>query len=136
MNLGMSEMLFIFLLALIVFGPKKLPELARQLGKIMADFKRATNDFKYQIENEIEQMDIQAKNEQREKARAQQLVDGELKILPPPLPGSVPSTLSTAVGGANPTPAPENHEPQQMSFTESPSGATAPAQDLQREPHV
>ncbi len=98
MNLGMSEMLFIFLLALVVFGPKRLPELARQFGKIMAEFKRATNDFKYQIENEIEQMEVQQRNEEREKSRAQQLVDGELTILPPPPPGAVSNTLATGSG--------------------------------------
>src|SRR5512146_3045975 len=98
MNLGMPEMLFIFLMALIVFGPKRLPELARKSGKIMAEFKRATNDFKYQIENEIEQLEIQERNQQREKSRAQQLVDGELTILPPPPPGAISNSLATGSG--------------------------------------
>ncbi len=134
MNLGMSEMLFIFLLALVVFGPKKLPELARQLGKIMAEFKRATNDFKYQIENEIEQLEYQQRNEEREKSRAQQLVDGELTILPPPPPGSVSSTLATGSGHAIDEPQHEDRhpEPEQMNLpTEEPA---APAQH--REPNV
>lgn len=118
MNLGMPEMLFIFFLALIVFGPKKLPELARQLGKIMAEFKRATNDFKYQLESEIEQLDVREKTEQREKSRAQQLVDGELTILPPPPPGSVVTTLAT--GSGRPVEEPEKPSaPEQMSFTDS-----------------
>jgi len=94
----MPEMLFIFLLALVVFGPKRLPELARQFGKIMAEFKRATNDFKYQIENEIEQLELQERNQQREKSRAQQLVDGELTILPPPPPGAISNSLATGSG--------------------------------------
>lgn len=136
MNLGMPEMLFIFLMALIVFGPKKLPELARQLGKIMADFKRATNDFKYQLESEIDQLDIQAKNQEREKLRAQQGGGEELTILPPPLPGSVPSTLSTASGAVNSLPSAEDREPEQLSFTESPASSSAPVHDLQREPNV
>jgi sec-independent protein translocase protein TatB len=143
MNLGMPEMLFIFLMALLVFGPKKLPELARQLGKIMAEFKRATNDFKYQLENEIDQLDIQEKNAEREKSRAQQLVDGELTILPPPIPG-VPSSLNSPPSGPSveppPGPAPhvpeEPHVPEQMSFNETPSSAPEPAHDLQREPNV
>lgn len=136
MNLGMPEMLFIFLLALIVFGPKKLPELARQLGKIMADFKRATNDFKYQLENEIEQMDIKEQNAQREKLRAQQPVDGELTILPPPLPGSVPSTLSSPSGYTVESPAEAEHEPEQLSFAEEQPGTPDSAHNLQREPNV
>jgi Tat protein translocase TatB subunit len=136
MNLGMSEMLFIFLLALIVFGPKRLPELARQLGKIMADFKRATNDFKYQLENEIEQLDIQAKNEEREKLRLQTFTSSEPTILPPPPTGAVPSTLSTPAGlSVESATSQEEHVPEQLSFAE-PEAAPEPAHDLQREPNV
>ena len=51
-------MLFIFLLALIIFGPKKLPDIGRQIGKAMAEFKRASNEFKAQIESEISNLDL------------------------------------------------------------------------------
>jgi sec-independent protein translocase protein TatB len=44
---------FIFVLALLLFGPKKLPELARQLGKLMAEFRRASNEFRMQMEEEL-----------------------------------------------------------------------------------
>ena len=44
---------FIFLLALILFGPKKLPELARQLGKLMGEFRRASNEFRMQMDDEL-----------------------------------------------------------------------------------
>jgi TatA/E family protein of Tat protein translocase len=57
MNLGMPEMIFIFMLALVVFGPRKLPELGRQLGKALAEFKRASNEFKNQLE--VEMMNIE-----------------------------------------------------------------------------
>ena len=53
MNLGFPEMIFIFLLALLIFGPKKLPEIGRQIGKFMAEFRRASNEFKWQIEAEM-----------------------------------------------------------------------------------
>jgi TatA/E family protein of Tat protein translocase len=53
MNLGFSEMVFLFLLALIIFGPKKMPEIGRQIGKALNEFKRASNEFKAQIESEI-----------------------------------------------------------------------------------
>ncbi len=59
MNLGFPEMIFIFLLALIIFGPKKLPEIGRQIGKAMNEFKRASNEFKAQIEQEINQMEAE-----------------------------------------------------------------------------
>jgi|GEM_PF-1627525 len=47
-------MLFIFFLALLLFGPKKLPEIGRQIGRFIAEFKRASNDFKNQLQSEIE----------------------------------------------------------------------------------
>jgi TatA/E family protein of Tat protein translocase len=54
MNSGFSsEMIFLFLLALILFGPKKLPEIGRQIGRIMNEFRRASNEFRAQIESEI-----------------------------------------------------------------------------------
>jgi TatA/E family protein of Tat protein translocase len=53
MNLGFPEMVFLFLLALIIFGPKKMPEIGRQIGKALNEFKRASNEFKAQIETEI-----------------------------------------------------------------------------------
>ncbi len=43
----------IFFIALLLFGPKKLPELARQLGKLMGEFRRASNDFRMQMEDEL-----------------------------------------------------------------------------------
>lgn len=52
-GIGMPELLLILALALIVLGPKKLPELARALGKGMAEFRRATDDLK----NELRQME-------------------------------------------------------------------------------
>jgi sec-independent protein translocase protein TatB len=64
MQLGISEMIFIFLLALLIFGPRKLPEIGRQIGKFMAEFKRASNEFKSQIEDEIRQIDLQEQEKQ------------------------------------------------------------------------
>jgi sec-independent protein translocase protein TatB len=50
---SLGDSAFIFFLALLLFGPKKLPELARQLGKLMAEFRRASNEFKMQMEEEL-----------------------------------------------------------------------------------
>jgi sec-independent protein translocase protein TatB len=48
-----SDSAFLIVLALLLFGPKKLPVLARQLGKLMADFRRASNEFRSQMEEEL-----------------------------------------------------------------------------------
>jgi sec-independent protein translocase protein TatB len=50
---GFGDSAFIVLLALLLFGPKKLPVLARQLGKLMADFRRASTEFRTQMEEEL-----------------------------------------------------------------------------------
>ena len=77
MNLGMPEMIFIFLLALVVVGPKKLPELGRQLGKFLAEFKRASNEFKNQLETEMLNIELQERSKKQE--------DGST-VLPPEQP--------------------------------------------------
>ena len=66
MNLGMPEMIFIFLLALVVFGPRKLPELGRQLGKALAEFKRASNEFKNQLEVEMMNIELEERVKKQE----------------------------------------------------------------------
>jgi sec-independent protein translocase protein TatB len=48
-----GDTIFIFCLALIIFGPKKLPEIGRQIGKLMVEFRRASNEFKMQIDEEL-----------------------------------------------------------------------------------
>ena len=54
MNLGPTELLIILVLALIVFGPRKLPDLGKSLGHAMAQFRRASDDFKRSWEQEVE----------------------------------------------------------------------------------
>ena len=52
-SLGLPELLLIFAVALIVFGPRKLPEIGRTLGKALGEFKKATDDLKNTIEREV-----------------------------------------------------------------------------------
>ena len=52
-------MIFLFLLALLIFGPKKLPEVGRTIGKALAEFKRASNDFKAQLETEMRNLELE-----------------------------------------------------------------------------
>jgi TatA/E family protein of Tat protein translocase len=54
-SLGMPELILIFIVALLVFGPKKLPDIGKSLGKGLAEFKRASDELKKTIETEIEQ---------------------------------------------------------------------------------
>ena len=52
-SLGMQEIIIIFVLALIIFGPRKLPELGKTLGKGLAEFKKASNELKQTWEEEV-----------------------------------------------------------------------------------
>ena len=52
-SIGFPELLVIFVIALIVFGPKKLPDLGRSLGKSLAEFKRASNELRNTLEEEV-----------------------------------------------------------------------------------
>ena len=54
-SLGMPELILIFVVALLVFGPRKLPEIGKSLGKGLAEFKKASEDLKRTIEQEIEE---------------------------------------------------------------------------------
>jgi sec-independent protein translocase protein TatA len=52
-SIGMPELIIIFVIALIIFGPRKLPELGRSLGKSIAEFKKASNELRSTLEEEI-----------------------------------------------------------------------------------
>ena len=55
--LGWQEMVIIFILALVLFGPKKLPELGRTIGKAITEFRRASNEFKSTFEREMQNLE-------------------------------------------------------------------------------
>lgn len=86
---GFGDSAFIVILALLLFGPKKLPVLARQLGKLMADFRRASNEFRAQMEEELrisEQADRQKEVAALEAASANKIEPPIEPHTPPPAP--------------------------------------------------
>jgi sec-independent protein translocase protein TatB len=106
-RMSFSETIFLFFLALIIFGPKKLPEIARQAGKLLAELRRASNEFKSQIETEIAHLEV-------EKARA---------TLPPrePPQGAVAGlSLSSAASESIP------HTPEPPATLAAPTVEAAP----------
>jgi sec-independent protein translocase protein TatB len=69
-NLGMADTLILMVLALVVFGPRRLPQIGRQIGKLMYEFRKASNDFKFQMEEELRQAE-EADRRQKEEAERQ-----------------------------------------------------------------
>jgi sec-independent protein translocase protein TatB len=97
--MGFSETIFLFFLALLIFGPKKLPEIARQVGKALNEFRRASNEFKAQLQSEISQLELETQRQ----------------ILPPAEPpvGSV-ATLPPAKTTIEAAPENTSAQPSQM----------------------
>jgi sec-independent protein translocase protein TatB len=96
-RMSFSETIFLFILALVVFGPKKLPEIARQIGKYMNEFKRASNEFKAQIEQEIAHLEVENKQTILPPSAA---VEGTASRTLYPAPAevtAVPATLAASV---------------------------------------
>ena len=72
-SLSMADSLILMVMALVVFGPRRLPQIGRQIGKLMYEFRKASNDFKYQMEEELrisEDADRRKKEEERLRALA------------------------------------------------------------------
>src|SRR5271170_6008184 len=97
-----ADSIVIFLLALVLFGPKKLPEIGRQIGKLLAEFRRASNDFKMQIDEELRAMEQQERQKKLEEAAA----EAEKNALPAPGTTPEPTILPPA-----PAPAPLSISP-------------------------
>ena len=64
-SIGMPELIIILVIALIIFGPRKLPELGRSLGRSLSEFKRASNELKHTLDEEIRIEDQRSAERQR-----------------------------------------------------------------------
>jgi TatA/E family protein of Tat protein translocase len=87
-SVGVPELIIIFTIALIVFGPRKLPELGRSLGKSIAEFKKASNELRSTLDEEI-------RSEERRSAERQEpprAIDASATIAPPTVPAAEPLT--------------------------------------------
>jgi sec-independent protein translocase protein TatB len=94
-------MIVVFIVVLVVFGPQKLPELARGLGKLMAEFRKASTDFRSAFEEEMREMERQTLQAERKKAA--EAVAASAAAEP-----SQPAALATTPG----TETPANEAPE------------------------
>ena len=100
-NLGMPELMMIMVLALLLFGPKKLPEIGKQVGKALGEFKRASNDLKRTIEDEMEKASSAIKIDDPPKTDAPAAIKAEEPPALAPADGTVARPSETTK-----TPAP------------------------------
>src|ERR1700676_2713071 len=94
--LSIPHMIVVFVIVLVVFGPQKLPELARSLGKLMAEFRKASTDFKSAFEEEMRDLEWQAREVERRKAEAAAAASA---VQPQPATLATPSGAETQPNG-------------------------------------
>ena len=104
--IGMPELILIFVVALLVFGPKKLPEIGKSLGKGLAEFKKASDELKKTIEDEIE-------SSKREATTLRQNVTEATNLIAPPesVPRAVSPEAPSTAGPQPEAPAPPPSTP-------------------------
>ncbi len=129
-----GDSIFIFLLALVLFGPKKLPEIGRTIGKLLAEFRRASNEFKFQIQEELRNMEEDERRKKLADMQAQKAAESPAGALaaetqatmPSPSTPAAPSILPPSTGTPVSTSAPY--------ATPGESEATPVSQELSPEP--
>ena len=126
--LSFPHLVVLFVLALIIFGPQKLPELARMLGKATAEFRKMTNDFRFALEDEVRELERQTRIREEETAAAARAAQAPTPV-PSPAPaeppeGSVPREIPEHVVTATVEPTGSAGEPQ----TDKPNDGQAAAE--------
>jgi sec-independent protein translocase protein TatB len=81
--LSVPHLVILFVIALLVFGPEKLPELARMLGKAMSEFRRVTGDVRRVVEDEMRDMELKTREADLRKREAELAAEREKSIKPP-----------------------------------------------------
>jgi sec-independent protein translocase protein TatB len=111
--MSFSDTAFLFFLVLILFGPKKLPEIARQAGRLLAELRRASNEFRSQIETEISNLELEKSRENRKNEAQKTEIDPGGSSIKGSLSAPIPPMETVA------------REPQAVSTMTSPTMTSA-----------
>ena len=122
-------MIVVFIVVLVVFGPQKLPELARGLGKLMAEFRKASADFKGAFEEEMREMERQTLQAERKKA-AEAAAAAEPALIPAPTASEIPATESPVISPVEESVGRSSDAP---SGTDTETSAVADSHDTSRD---
>jgi len=94
-NVSMADTLILMVLALVVFGPRRLPQIGRQIGKLMYEFRKASNDFKFQMEEELRQAEEADRRKKEEEQR-------QIALAAAPPPARIAAPAETPIQPAEP----------------------------------
>lgn len=106
-SIGIPELIMIFVIALLLFGPRKLPEIGRSIGKAMGEFRRASNDLKRSLEEEVAAEELRDVGREVRSAAA-----AVTDSLAPPVEPTAAATPPAEEGPAAPPPEPPPSEPR------------------------
>jgi Tat protein translocase TatB subunit len=118
-SLGGPELFLILVVALIVFGPRKLPEIGKSLGRMMAEFRKASNDFRRTIEEEVEADKIR----EATRIEAPYAPTPAAETAPTPAAETAPAPTAETAPAA---PAPVEAAPVEAASAAAPPGVEAP----------
>jgi sec-independent protein translocase protein TatB len=121
-NISMADSLLLMVIALVVFGPRRLPLIGRQIGKLMYEFRKASNDFKFQMEEELRTSE-EADRRKREEAERQQ----RLAFAAQSAPGQDAAVQNSVVAAGTET------QPSDAASSSSPAGSDAAAAESRPE---
>src|ERR1700722_4254164 len=125
--LSVPHLVILFVVALLVFGPEKLPELARMLGKAMAEFRRVTGDVRRVVEDEMRDMELKTREADLRRREAELAAEREKSIMPPTGSATTPAEI---ISGSALPPAPieeSAEEEEQRRFRASVEGTVPTA---------
>jgi sec-independent protein translocase protein TatB len=97
--MSIPHLVILFVVALLVFGPEKLPELARMLGKAMAEFRRVTTDVRRVVEDEMRDLELKNREVDLRRRETELAAEREKSIMPP---GGAATTPAEIVSGNAP----------------------------------
>ena len=132
--LSFPHLVVLFVIALIIFGPQKLPELARMLGKATAEFRKMTNDFRYALEDEVREIERQTRIREEETASATRAAQAPVPAPSPAPEGAVPRETPAVDVSEPAAPQAETQPEAQNEAGLPPHADSASSQPQQAEP--
>jgi sec-independent protein translocase protein TatB len=133
--LSLPHLVVLFVLALMVFGPQKLPELARMLGKATAEFRKMTNDFRYALEDEVRELERNTRIRDEEIATAARAAQAPVPAPVAAPEGAVPRETPGAAVGTIAEPQPSEPQNSANPSPHADSGSPQPPAETVSVPH-
>jgi sec-independent protein translocase protein TatB len=119
-TISMVDSVILMVMALVVFGPRRLPQIGRQIGKLMYEFRKASNDFKFQMEEELRNAE-EADRRKKEEATQRSLAVEQASVSADPT-----ATTPTVQTAPSPDNYPEQYPPETSQSTEAVESESAP----------